>query len=483
MTEASLGDRVPVALKLGCGALVLNAALNAAEVRVNPSAFPLGIVLFGAAIDALLAALVAFSKWREPVRRLVIVRLIAGLLLIGGQQWSAGNRIGATMQLLLSVSTLLLFVSDAARTRYLGATAVNAVVQLARVVIVLGALRGYALLGPWTEGARYEPHVATVRGRAYPYQWTLPARWQPMKADAVDALRIEADRLVANLVRDVQVAVIGNRIRWNQRFEPQAHIDALVNNARSGWEDFSIVQRGTLPAPLRTPFVEYRGRPRSADGLTASGASSAPELTVIATVVQDSTGGNYTLLAMRRANAPAAAREECVAAIEGFSVDHQPLRTLPDALRGPLEPIADGALRGSAVPYRMRIEPGWFAKSASAMEQGQDRSVVVPFEDAVIATSVLRVGNAIDAAGTARQAVTRLGTTGTPEFEDVALPDTMPGRMVRFRANVSGDRRVGYAAVFVRERDSVLVVASVPVAVEAQRLPEAERMLRSFVFE
>jgi hypothetical protein len=63
------------------------------------------------------------------------------------------------------------------------------------------------------------------------------------------------------------------------------------------------------------------------------------------------------------------------------------------------------------------------------------------------------------------------------------MPDGMFGAMLRYRANVGGDPRVGVVAVFVRERDSVLALGSAPASVEAQRLPEIERMLRSFAFE
>ncbi len=483
VSEAAAGEAVgddsgaglATALRLACVALALNAAVNAVELVANPTAFSKEFVLSAAAMDLALAlALWTRPRWREPVRRFVIVRVLFGLLVFGATVFFKGDRIGAAMQATLSGSLLLLLVGEASRARARAGVALNALVQLARVVIVLGALRGYSLLGPITEGAKYEPATAEVRGRTYDYRLRLPAGWRVMKPAETDAMGLGADRVAARLVRDVQLSVIPSRIRWNQRFDAQPALDSVVNNARDGMDGFALVQRGTLGAPLRSPFVEYRGTPR-ADG--------APAVTALVTVVRGAEGAVYTLLAIRRANAPAPVRDEALAAMQGFEPRREPLVARSPALAESLEAAPADGLCGRRTGYRLRVEPGWFVRKESAREEGQDQALIVPFEDVMLSTSVLRAGNSIDAAGTARQAVSRMGATSTPQFEPLAMRENMPGAMLRYRANVGGDQRVGVVAVFVRDSGSVLALASVPASLEAARMPEVERMLGSFAFE
>lgn len=472
------------ALRWACVALVLNGAINAVELVANPTAFSQAGAIGGTVVDVL----IALSIWRrshsrESARRFAIVRVVLGLLYFGGSAYMGGNRVGALVQLALSTSLLLLLVGDAGRVRSLVGLVLNALVQALRAVVVVGVFRGYLLLAPWIEGSKYEPATAEVRGRTFDYRLRLPPGWQSMKPAEVDANAPGVDRIVTRLVRDVQVLVVPSRVRWNQRFDAQAAIDAVPQNARGALDEYALISRGTLPAPLSTPYIEYRGRPKqSAIGATNQGAI-APSIATIVTFVRGARGDYYALHAVRPANANASARAECIAALEGFRVERPAITEVPSELASTLEAVDPAGLRGRTAGYRMRVERGWFSRTTSAMEEGQDRALIVPYEDVVLGTSVLRAGNAIDAAGTARQAVTRMGTTGTPQFEELTMQDGMPGVMLRFRANVSGDQRVGVVALFVRERDSVLAVASAPATTEAERLPEIERMLRSFVFE
>lgn len=472
------------ALRWACIALVVNGAINAVELVANPTAFSQVGALGGTVVDLL----IALSIWRrasarESARRFAIVRVLIGLLYFGGTAFMGGNRVGALIQLALSSSMLLLLVGEASHGRAIAGLALNALVQALRLVVVVGVFRGYTLLAPWMEGAKYEPASAEVRGRTFDYRLRLPPGWQSMKPWEVDAVAPGVDRLVARLVRDAQVLVVPSRVRWNQRFDARAAIDAVPGNSREALDEYVELSRGTLPPPLSTPYIEYRGRPKQSAIGAANQGPVAPTIATIVTFVRGSMGDYYALHAVRPANAPPEVREECIAVLEGFRVERAPLTELPASLRGTLEAVDPAGLRGRTVGYRVRVERGWFSRGQSVMEEGQDRSLIVPFEDVVLSTSVLRAGNAIDASATARQAVSRMGVTGTPQYEELAMPDGMPGAMLRYRANVGSDARVGVVAVFVRERDSVLALASAPASVEAQRLPEIERTLRSFVFE
>lgn len=475
---------LPPALRWACLAFVVNVGINAIEIVANPSAFSHVGVFVGTVVDLLIALSIwRYANAREPARRLAIVRVVLGLLYFGGAALMGGNRVGALIQLTLSSSMLLLLVSDASRARALVGLVLNVLVQAVRLVVVMGAFLGYALLAPWIEGAKYEPATAEVRGRAFDYRLRLLPGWQSMKPGEVDAVAPGVDRIVARLVRDVQLLVVPSRIRWDQRFDARAAIDAVPSQARAALDEYVELGRGTLPPPLSTPYIEYRGRPKQHPASPANQGALSPAIATIVTFVRGSMGDYYTLHAVRAAHARTEVRDECIAALEGFRVERTPLDELPASLREVLESVDGAGLRGRAVPYRIRVERGWFSRKQSVMEEGQDRALIVPFEDVVLSTSVLRVGNAIDASATARQAVNRMGVTGTPQFEALTMPDGMFGAMLRYRANVGGDPRVGVVAVFVRERDSVLALGSAPASVEAQRLPEIERMLRSFAFE
>jgi hypothetical protein len=244
--EATAGQRLAGLLLLVNALLVLvEAALSLHAPGAASGSLPAGMRLVPAVIDMAIGATLVSGSGRLVLW--ATVRVVAGMLVFTAMQLK--NPLAAGVQVLVTVSFLLLLVGDAGKPRVAVGASLFGLYALAEVLALVAPLIGANPLrsavltasGQIEAGAVHE-----ITGVAYPYTLRFPGdAWRLRKAQVAKAAQPLADRWLTRADKDVHVVTLVEQAP-GKVFFPDLYADAIVAGAKRDTEDFVLLDRRPL---------------------------------------------------------------------------------------------------------------------------------------------------------------------------------------------------------------------------------------------